>query len=656
MGDRIGGSRRHSRGGEPISIGEELSMNARSAIASGLLKREMHADRKAYKRYLRDFYYERFMRVRVPLLAYAPRIAYGLALALVLGLATSAVLDDGVLLLVFLSFYAAYVAALAAHSALMRLRFGSGAVRVSSVIDAGVPGRFGVAERSVDLDNYIAQKPNRNVFVCGTSGVGKTFLTRYLLERSPARKVIFNFKPNDHYLKLGYRVADIGSARPNPFTDAEGFVNAFLITFPVNSIGITAQYVPILLRRIAESSGSWQEFDEALDRAIAGTRDRLQLSALLYVREHMRPLSSDRSYSVDIGAGDVVLDFSGMNEDAKNFYAEIMLRHLWSELSSGRHGRDTLVCIDEAHRLLNQFERYESVYARMAREMTAFGMLWASSQNFTDMREDVRNQFATQFCFNTSNPEDLRALALIDKKLAWSASSMPLHFFTDARYEWVHYVVPEFVLYYEPADRQLEPARARPEAAGRGTGQAARIDYKAEIMQELRRRGGAYVTRLAGVIAAKYGIGRDLAKLHARKALFELVNCGDVARMRVTAMGRSYVLYYLPSAGESGLHKYMQRFVVAMLKANGIEPAAVSSVGEAVADVSTERFDVEIETGLKASTADLRARIGRSGRLTVIVVPNGDIAERYLRLGLRNTEVATMAGFEELLKRRLLNA
>jgi hypothetical protein len=100
----------------------------------------------------------------------------------------------------------------------------------------------------------------------------------------------------------------------------------------------------------------------------------------------------------------------------------------------------------------------------------------------------------------------------------------------------------------------------------------------------------------------------------------------------------------------------MQRFVVAMLKANGIEPAAVSSVGEAVADVSTERFDVEIETGLKASTADLRARIGRSGRLTIIVVPNGDIAERYLRLGLLNTEVATMAGFEELLKRRLLNA
>ena len=73
-------------------------------------------------------------------------------------------------------------------------------------------------------------------------------------------------------------------------------------------------------------------------------------------------------------------------------------------------------------------------------------MLWTSTQNLTDMEEDIRNQFATQFVFNTNKPEDTQALSGTDQMLAWSVTSLELHYFTDARYQWVHEVIPEFYL------------------------------------------------------------------------------------------------------------------------------------------------------------------------------------------------------------------
>lgn len=111
------------------------------------------------------------------------------------------------------------------------------------------------------------------------------------------------------------------------------------------------------------------------------------------------------------------------------------------------------MCVDEAHRLLRTFEKYESIYGEMSREIRAFGMLWTATQNYTDIPDHVRNQFATQFLFNTNHQDDLMALQSIDKKLSWACSSLPKHCFTDARYEWVHNVIPEFTLYYDTTDK-----------------------------------------------------------------------------------------------------------------------------------------------------------------------------------------------------------
>jgi len=103
----------------------------------------------------------------------------------------------------------------------------------------------------IDARDYITEKPNQNVLVCGASGEGKSVLMRHLLRRMESPKVILSFKPNDEYLKLGYPIADVVRAIPNPFLDLGSFITAFTITFPLDVIGVVASQVPALLFNLA---------------------------------------------------------------------------------------------------------------------------------------------------------------------------------------------------------------------------------------------------------------------------------------------------------------------------------------------------------------------------------------------------------------------
>lgn len=316
--------------------------------------------------------------------------------------------------------------------------------------------RYSLINKPVNLTHCILSKPNCNVMIVSTSGQGKSKLTRYLLEQfEDNQKIIFSFKPNDEYLKMGYKIVEASKALPNALRDIEAFVNAFVITFPMNAIGITAQYIPAYLREIGKESRNWQEFKVNLERKIGSTKNQTQQSALLYLKEHMKSLYNDAAHEIPETNEDVVFDFSSLNEDAKTFYSELILRQVWKDMTApGKAKKDVIVCVDEAHRLLRSFEKYESIYVEMSREIRAFGMLWTATQNYTDIPSHVGNQFATQFLFNTNHQDDLHALRIIDEKLAWSASSLPKHCFTDARYEWVHQVVPEFILYHNTEDKE----------------------------------------------------------------------------------------------------------------------------------------------------------------------------------------------------------
>ena len=222
---------------------------------------------------------------------------------------------------------------------------------------------------------------------------------------------------------------------------------------------------------------------------------------MLYLKEHVKSLYNDTAHEVPDLDEDVVFDFSSLNEDAKTFYAELILRQMWKDIVNPAKKKENLiVCVDEAHRLLRTFEKYESIYGEMSRQIRAFGMLWTATQNYTDMPSHIRNQFATQFLFNTNHQDDLVALRAIDEKLSWAASSMPKHYFTDARYEWIHQVVPEWSLFWEAQDKERVYYEAQ---------------AKAEPLMPAQPEDRPSPTVHAALLAMQYGQDASLAGLAA---------------------------------------------------------------------------------------------------------------------------------------------
>ncbi|HUC38929.1 MAG TPA: ATP-binding protein [Candidatus Acidoferrum sp.] len=308
----------------------------------------------------------------------------------------------------------------------------------------------------IDLKDYIHTKSNRNVLITGSSGQGKSKLTRHLLNEMSYQKVIFSFKAGEEYLKMGYNIRDISKTLPDPFANSEAFINAFVVAFPLGSIGIQASLVPTTLEKLVKKSRSWPEFNKVLEKEMKATRETNTKSALSFIKAHSARLAYDTG-GFSIGSETLVLDFSSLNEDAKSFYAELVLRQLYADLEH-RKRKDMLICVDEAHRLTTgDFGRYHTIIVEMSREIRDKGMLWITTQNYTDIPDSIRNQFASQFIFKTTGHNDMTALKAIEPLLAWTISSLPKHYFVDAQFQDIHTHIPAF--YYNPqGEADLKPA------------------------------------------------------------------------------------------------------------------------------------------------------------------------------------------------------
>ena len=304
------------------------------------------------------------------------------------------------------------------------------------------------------LEAYIHGKSNRNVLITGSSGQGKSKLTRHLLSEMPAQKLIFSFKAGEEYLKMGYAIRDISKGLPDPFSNAEAFINAFVVAFPMGSIGIQASLIPSTLEKLAKRSSSWQDFSKNAENELKTTREANVRSALSYIKAQAPRLAYSSS-GFAIGSETLVLDFSALNDDAKSFYAELALRQVYSDMEQ-RKRKDVLICIDEAHRLTTgTFGRYHSIIVEMSREIRDKGMLWVTTQNYTDVPDSIKNQFASQFMFKSTGQNDMIALKAIEPLLAWTVSSMPNHYFVDAQFQDIHTFIPVF--YYNP-EREVDKA------------------------------------------------------------------------------------------------------------------------------------------------------------------------------------------------------
>ncbi len=514
----------------------------------------------------------------------------------------------------------------------------------------------------IDEVRRIESKENANVFTSGASGAGKSSLVRLLLRKFEGQqKVVFSFKVNDTHLRIGYPVADISELVPNPFTDTEAFVSAFAIAFPVSAIGVTASQIPSLVQELAYGSTSWKDFNRNIERRIGETKDRVQLSALFFIQAQAKSVQLEdrgkRPHAINqaIHRGmDIVLDFSRLSDPAKAFYAELLLRGIWNELQ-GRttEAKKTILYVDEAHRLTRgTFEKYHSILVEMAREIRASGALWTSTQNYTDIEDRIRNQFATQFVFNTSSKSDLEALKAIDPMLSWTVSGLLKHNFVDAKSKTAHKEIEVFSFGPE-SESDIRPASLGEFLAGVLPHEAETLDYDEAVKEALVKEGVVWVSALASQLSKDGIVDKDSAKLKLRDALEKLVNADELQRMKYDgAESGGTVVLYFPKGGDekvSNLHKYMVKQLVDKLRENNEQVLSIADPGQSLPDVETESAYFEIETGLKTRTSDLEERISRlsPSKPFFVVVPNSDMAgsERYSSLKSPRVAVTTLAEF-----------
>jgi hypothetical protein len=323
----------------------------------------------------------------------------------------------------------------------------------------------------------------------------------------------------------------------------------------------------------------------------------------------------------------VVLDFSGLNESAKSFYAELYLRKTWTAIEASKSNpMQHIVIIDEAHRLLKS---EATIFGEVARLIRSRGALWCGTQNYTDLPDYVRNQFAIHLLFSTKSDKDLKALKEINVLLPFVATELPDHHFTDAAMQELHYAVPIFTAdigkFKDCEETYIESVVSEM----KGVKPKEMVDYKEKVMKILTEEA-SWPSKLAKDIAKQESIEQE-PKLAVSKALKTLHNDGLIGRQVMKLDNKEIMLYYRKDPSMSGLHKFMERKVTKKLEEKYIA-YELAKHGEDKPDIMTKDFDIEIETGLKHDLKEFEKKLTNLTKKTYVVVPNSMEKERYTKL------------------------
>lgn len=460
---------------------------------------------------------------------------------------------------------------------------------------------------------------------------------------SESSKIIFSFKAGDEYLKIGIPILRISEYASNPFADKEAFVQAYLVTYPITSQGITAASVPNLLRTLLKKSDSWPEFKKTIESEMKSHKEgSITHSAYMFISQKIADLELKSSgYELDTNKS-VVLDFSGLNESAKTFYAELYLRQAWhaieaSSASPSKH----IIIIDEAHRLLKS---EATIFGDTARLIRSKGALWCGTQNYADLPDSVRNQFAIQLLFSTKSDKDLKALKSINALLPFVATELHDHHFTDAAMQSLHEAIPIYTADIQDF-KDMEATYLKTEQSKEDTQMVPIQEYTEKVLAMLVQEA-SWPNKLAKTIANNEKIDVSKAKFIVSKALHTLQKDGKIDRQMMKLEDMEVMLYYKKDPSMSGLHKFMEREVTKKLEAKGIT-YELAKPGEDKPDITTKDFDIEIETGLKHDITKLEERLANAMKKTYVVVPSEIENERYLKI-FKNPEI-TILIFQGLL-------
>ena len=513
-------------------------------------------------------------------------------------------------------------------------------------------------KKNLNLLLYSLTKANNNILITGSSGSGKTYLMKdFLALLSEMPQVIFSFKPNDDYLKLKGDIIELPKFMPDVFNDKEAFIESFNVAYPIDMQGIMASALPSLLRDMLNKSKNWNELINNILSEINQEKDNIRRSNLIYIGNQLKSLYYESNTTFNLTfKGRAIFDFSRLNESAKSFYAEYILRSIWNYKQFNKGFM--IIALDEVHRLLRAGEK--TIYNELLREGRSAGLvLMSATQNYADIPTEVKNQFDTQFTFKTTSNKDLTEISAINQAIAQAITSLPLHSFVDLRFDVIQNYLPIWTMREKRMHKDLEITEPSYKA----------VEIKAEIQETKNELEGSvkenlnkpedeftdmverslpdYAYNIAKKISSNTKEDIDKLRLKVNKSLKELYNKGVIDRINLETGKNDIVLYYHKGSNISELHEYMKSKAVETLKALGVNIIKTDISGQEGADIECEYFNVEIETGLKHNTKDVFDRIKNSDKPAKIIVPNKMVKDEY-KNNIPKIEVLTLRELQEM--------
>ena len=501
--------------------------------------------------------------------------------------------------------------------------------------------RYKQKKKNLNLLLYSLTKANNNILITGSSGSGKTYLMKDLLALlSEMPQVIFSFKPNDDYLKLKGNIIELPKFLPDVFNDKEAFIESFNVAYPIDMQGIMASALPSLLRDMLNKSKNWNELINNIYNDINQEKDNIRRSNLIYIGNQLKSLyyESDTTFNLTF-KGRAIFDFSRLNESAKSFYAEYILRSIWNYKQFNKGFM--IIALDEVHRLLRSGEK--TIYNELLREGRSAGLvLMSATQNYADIPTEVKNQFDTQFTFKTTSNKDLTEISAINPAIAQAITSLPLHSFVDLRFDLIQNYLPIWTMRekrmhkdLEITDTSFKAVEIKAEITENNTQELEEPvkeninNPEDEFTQMVEKSLPDYAYNIAKNISSKTGDNIDKLRLKVNKSLKELYNKGIIDRINLEIGKNDVVLYYHKGSNISELHEYVKSKVIEILKSLGVNIIKTDISGQTGADIECEYFNVEIETGLKHNKNDVFDRIKKSDKPAKIIVPNKMVKDEY---------------------------
>lgn len=269
---------------------------------------------------------------------------------------------------------------------------------------------------------------NRNVLICGSSGVGKTVFLEAAREYYPSSAISF-LAAKDR--SVGVLVSEY---RPFARFGVRAWVDAFLAVLP-DPNGWFSSQVPAVLWDVFGACKYKEESDKLTVQYFLGVLDaRRQLASkaiqpvYYFVESQVKMLYPDRFTARDSeqfyeGSGGRFF-FDGLSDWEKRFFHEFILRLYWNRNHS------LFLRIDEFHHLS---DLQHSIIGVILREVRSRGGVVAATQNLSDVYPSYVNQFGSLFLGSTISPDDLGFWRYSSPLVSQRLASMPPYRFFDAR-------------------------------------------------------------------------------------------------------------------------------------------------------------------------------------------------------------------------------